>query len=125
MLYLLCTGALQRVHRLGHGMAMRLQLPGMTADNTSMYVQRAIALAEEVSACRNLMTAVQAKYSTCDPVDEPQVQSVCGVREALCNRKHVLYSTGDIDFGGTQAERNDVTEEWELFFKKIVKTLRL
>lgn len=119
------TGALQRVHRLGHGMALQLQLPCMTADNASSYVQHAVALAEEVSLCRQHIAAVRGLYSTCYPIDsdEPHVLSTCRIRHALCARKLLLYETGNIDFGGEVAGRNAVTEEWELFLARIVRSL--
>ena len=119
-------GPLQRVHRLGHGMAQQLELPLMTADNATTYVTHAMTLATEVSQCRQHVTALQGEYSTCLPIDsdEPLVLSTCGVRHTLCDRKLLLYGTGDIDFGGTKAQRNAVTEEWERFMTRIVKASR-
>jgi len=119
------SGPLQRVHRLGHGMAMQLQLPRMTAQDVTTYVQRAAALAEEVSACRLLMRDVHGSYSTCAPAEDPHILSACGVRTALCERKKLLYRTGDVDYGGHSAERNDVTEEWEAFLKRIIRSVQM
>ena len=102
---------------------MQLQLPRMTAEDVATYIQRAAALAEEVSTCRLLLRAVYSSYSTCAPVEEPHILSACGIRTTLCDRKKLLYRTGDIDFGGHTAERNDVTVEWEAFFKRIVRSM--
>lgn len=107
-------------------MAQQLHLHVMTADSTDNYVQQAQSLAGEVAQCRLLISELKGKYSTCDPVDsdEPPVLSACRVRHTLCEHKLQLYGTGNIDFGGAAAERNPVTEEWELFLKRIVWSIR-
>jgi hypothetical protein len=117
------AGALQRVHRLGHGMAQQLGLPIMTSDDADSYVTNAVHLGTEVSQCRKRIQEVQQVYSTCNPIDEPHILSSCRVRDALCQRKLKLYSTGDLDFGGGEAGRNEVTEEWELFLRRIVRSI--
>lgn len=94
----------------------------MTADNVFSYTQQAVALATGVADCRRLLLQEQGPlYSACTPhFHFPS----CEIRTALCERKHKLYDTGDIDVGGTEAGRNDVTLEWEAFLKRIVRSLQ-
>jgi hypothetical protein len=103
----------------------QLQLPIMTAADPASYVEHAALLAEEVSLCRLQLSQVRGgvhSYNTCTPLHEPHVLSTCATRTALCDRKQLLYATGDLDFGGDSAQRNAVTEEWELFLKRIVRS---
>lgn len=88
------------------------------ADHISSYVKRAYNLATQVSTCRTLFSSLNGSYSTCS-FTNLHINSSCPIRTSICDRKMRLYNTGSIDFGGDRAERNEVTEEWEGFLRRI------
>ena len=103
-------------------MAQQIHLPIMQSSNITNYVQNAINLAQETSACRSVINELHGVYSICDPIDEMQIFSKCSARNSICEKKMMFYKTGNLDFGGENAERNEVTEEWERLLKRIILT---